>query len=209
MAIPFLNRERLNNEVNFEKAEVHVRASLREGADLRLKLAGNCGRQIVEAALLISDCLAAGGKLLLFGNGGSAADAQHLAAEFVGRFVVERPGLAAIALTTDSSILTAVANDYGFERVFARQIEALGRPGDVAIGISTSGNSPNVIEAVNKAKEQDLKTISLVGKDGGALARCVDLAITVSSTNTARVQECHIAIGHILCELVENELSEK
>jgi D-sedoheptulose 7-phosphate isomerase len=195
--------------MNFEKAELHVAASLREGADLRLKVAGNCGRQIVEAALLISDCLAAGGKLLLFGNGGSAADAQHLAAEFVGRFVVERPGLAAIALTTDSSILTAVANDYGFERVFSRQIEALARPGDVAIGISTSGNSPNVIEAVNKAKEQNLKTIGLVGKDGGALAGCVDLAITVSSTNTARVQECHIAIGHILCELVENELSEK
>src|SRR5205823_9090394 len=102
---PFLCRERLNNEVNFEKAELHVAASLREGADLRLKVAGNCGRQIVEAALLISDCLAAGSKLLLFGNGGSAADAQHLAAEFVGRFVVERPGLAAIALTTDSSIL--------------------------------------------------------------------------------------------------------
>ena len=123
-------------------------ASLREGADLRLKVAANCGRQIVEAALLISDCLAAGGKLLLFGNGGSAADAQHLAAEFVGRFVVERPGLAAIALTTDSSILTAVANDYGFERVFARQIEALARPGDVAIGISTSGNSANVLAAM-------------------------------------------------------------
>jgi D-sedoheptulose 7-phosphate isomerase len=110
-----VSRERLNNEVNFENAEVHVRASLREGANLRLKVAGNCGRQIVEAALLISDCLAGGGKLLLFGNGGSAADAQHLAAEFVGRFVVERPGLSAIALTTDSSILTAVANDYGFE----------------------------------------------------------------------------------------------
>jgi D-sedoheptulose 7-phosphate isomerase len=195
--------------VNFEKAEVHVRASLQEGADLRLKVAGNCGRQIVEAALLISDCLAAGGKLLLFGNGGSAADAQHLAAEFVGRFVVERPGLAAIALTTDSSILTAVANDYGFERVFARQIEALARPGDVAIGISTSGNSPNVIEAVKTAKKQNLKTIGLVGNDGGALAGCVDLAVTVAAENTARIQECHIAIGHILCELVENELSEK
>jgi D-sedoheptulose 7-phosphate isomerase len=195
--------------VNFEKAELHVTASLREGADLRLKVAGNCGRQIVEAALLISDCLAAGGKLLLFGNGGSAADAQHLAAEFVGRFVVERPGLAAIALTTDSSILTAVANDYGFEHVFARQIEALARPGDVAIGISTSGNSANVLAAMKQAANQNLKTIGLVGKDGGALARCVDLAITVSSTNTARVQECHIAIGHILCELVENELFEK
>ena len=203
MAIPFLSRERLNNEVNFKKAEAHVAASLREGADLRLKVAGNCGRQIVEAAVLIGDCLAAGGKLLLFGNGGSAADAQHLAAEFVGRFVVERPGLPAIALTTDSSILTAVANDYGFERVFARQIEALGRPGDVAIGISTSGNSPNVIEAVNKAKKQNLKTIGLSGKDGGLLARASNVSVTVPAANTARIQECHIAIGHIWCELVE------
>ena len=187
MAIPFLSRERLNNEVNFKKAEAHVAASLREGADLRLKVAGNCGRQIVEAAVLIGDCLAAGGKLLLFGNGGSAADAQHLAAEFVGRFVVERPGLPAIALTTDSSILTAVANDYGFERVFARQIEALGRPGDVAIGISTSGNSPNVIEAVNKAKKQNLKTIGLSGKDGGLLARASNVSVTVPAANTARI----------------------
>ena len=192
-----------DNEVNFEKAEAHVAASLREGADLRLKVARNCGRKIVEAALLISDCLAAGGKLLLFGNGGSAADAQHLAAEFVGRFVVERPGLAAIALTTDSSILTAVANDYGFERVFARQIEALARPGDVAIGISTSGNSANVLAAMKQAANQNLKTVGLSGKDGGLLARASDIAVTVPAANTARIQECHIAIGHIWCELVE------
>ena len=178
-------------------------ASLREGADLRLKVAANCGRQIVEAALLISDCLAAGGKLLLFGNGGSAADAQHLAAEFVGRFVVERPGLAAIALTTDSSILTAVANDYGFERIFARQIEALARPGDVAIGISTSGNSANVLAAMKQAVNQNLKTIGLSGKDGGLLAMASDVSVTVPAANTARIQECHIAIGHIWCELVE------
>jgi D-sedoheptulose 7-phosphate isomerase len=186
--------------VNFEKAEVHVAASLREGADLRLKVAANCGRQIVEAALLISDCLAAGGKLLLFGNGGSAADAQHLAAEFVGRFVVERAGLPAIALTTDSSILTAVANDYGFERVFARQIEALARPGDVAIGISTSGNSANVLAAMKQAANQNLKTIGL---SGGILARVSNVSVTVPAANTARIQECHIAIGHIWCELVE------
>jgi D-sedoheptulose 7-phosphate isomerase len=189
--------------MNFEKAEVHVAASLREGADLRLKVAGTCGRQIVEAALLISDCLAAGGKLLLFGNGGSAADAQHLAAEFVGRFVVERPGLAAIALTTDSSILTAVANDYGFERVFARQIEALARAGDVAVGISTSGNSANVLAAIKQAANKNLKTIGLSGRDGGFLAKASDVSITVPAANTARIQECHIAIGHIWCELVE------
>src|SRR5262245_32709849 len=195
--------------MNSETALKHVTSSLAEGADLRHKVARECGPAIVKAAEMIAESLRSGGKILFCGNGGSAADAQHLAAEFVGRFVVERLGLPAIALTTDSSILTAVANDYGFERVFTRQIEALGRPGDVAIGISTSGNSPNVIEAVNKDKKQNLKTLGLVGKDGGALARCVDIAITVSSTNTARVQECHIAIGHILCELVENELSEK
>jgi len=192
-----------DHEMNFEKAEVHVATSLREGADLRLKVAANCGRQIVEAARLISDCLAAGGKLLLFGNGGSAADAQHLAAEFVGRFVVERPGLAAIALTTDSSILTAVANDYGFERVFARQIEALARPGDVAIGISTSGNSANVLAAMKQAANQNLKTIGLSGKDGGLLPRASNVCVIVPAANTARIQECHIAIGHIWCELVE------
>ncbi len=203
---PLLEPRTTDNEVNFEKAEAHVAASLGEGADLRLRLAGNSGRQIVEAAVLIGDCLVGGGKLLFFGNGGSAADAQHLAAEFVGRFVVERGGLAAIALTTDSSILTAVANDYGFERVFARQIEALGRPGDVAIGISTSGNSANVLAAMKQAANQDLKTIGLSGKDGGLLARASDVSITVPAANTARIQECHIAIGHIWCELVEFDL---
>src|SRR6266550_4007933 len=180
-----------DHEVNFEKAEAHVAASLREGADLRLKVARNCGRQIVEAALLISDCLAAGGKVLLFGNGGSAADAQHLAAEFVGRFQMKRHALPAIALTTDSSILTAVGNDYGFDQIFARQVEALGRSGDVAIGISTSGNSPNVTCAINQAAKQDLKTIGLTGGDGGSLANRVDISITVAATNVARVQECH------------------
>jgi D-sedoheptulose 7-phosphate isomerase len=194
--------------MNAELALKHVVSSLREGVELRSRIAQDCGETIVQAASLMIQCLQSGGKLLFFGNGGSAADAQHLAAEFVGRFVLERQGLPAIALTTDSSILTSVGNDYGFDQVFARQIEALGQPNDVAVGISTSGNSPNVIEAVKKAKKQNVKTIGLAGKDGGALAKSVDLAITVSSTNTARVQECHIAIGHILCELVENELSK-
>jgi len=194
--------------MNAELALKHVVSSLRDGVELRSRIAQDCGETIVQAASLMIQCLQSGGKLLFFGNGGSAADAQHLAAEFVGRFVLERQGLPAIALTTDSSILTSVGNDYGFDQVFARQIEALGQPNDVAVGISTSGNSPNVIEAVKKAKKQNVKTIGLAGKDGGALAKSVDLAITVSSTNTARVQECHIAIGHILCELVENELSK-
>jgi D-sedoheptulose 7-phosphate isomerase len=156
--------------------------------------------------MLIARCFRGGGKLLFFGNGGSAADAQHLAAEFVGRFRIERQALPAIALTTDSSILTAVGNDYGFDQIFARQVQALGRPGDVAIGISTSGNSPNVNSAITQAAKQELKTIGLAGKDGGSLAKGVDISITVASTNVAMIQECHITIGHILCELVENEL---
>jgi D-sedoheptulose 7-phosphate isomerase len=143
---------------------------------------------------------------LLLGNGGSAANAQHLPAEFVGWFVMERAELPAIALTTDSSILTAVANDYGFEQVFSRQIKA--RADDAAIGISTSGNSLNVLAGLKQASKQNLKTIGLAGKDAGAVAKCVDLPITVGCANTARVQECHVTIGHILCELVEIELSD-
>lgn len=196
--------------MNSEKALLtHVHAIFREGAGLRLKVAEECGPAIVQAALTISKCLRAGGKILLFGNGGSAADAQHIAAEFVGRFVLDRQALPAIALTTDTSILTAIGNDYGFERVFARQVEALGRANDVAIGISTSGNSSNVLAGLKQAAKQKLKTIGLAGNDGGALSKCVDIPIVVSSANTARVQECHITIGHILCELAEAELSRK
>jgi D-sedoheptulose 7-phosphate isomerase len=195
--------------MNPETALKQVESSLREGADLRLKVAKECGPAIVQAAGVMLQSLRSGGKLLFFGNGGSAADAQHLAAEFVGRFVKERRGLPAVALTTDSSILTAVGNDYGFDRIFSRQIEALGNPGDVAIGISSSGNSPNVIMAMKQAAQQKCKTIGLSGRDGGALAQCVDIALVVRCPNTARVQECHIAIGHLLCELVENAWLEK
>src|SRR5437016_10979709 len=186
-----------------------IDSSLREGAELRAVVARDCSTAIFEAACLITACFRSGGKLLFFGNGGSAADAQHLAAEFVGRFAIERAGLPAIALTTDSSILTAVGNDFGFEQVFSRQIEALGRPNDVAIGISTSGNSANVLAGLKQASKQNLKTIGLTGKDGGAVAKGVDLSITVACANTARVQECHITIGHILCELVATELFDK
>lgn len=193
--------------LNSEKALLQIHASLKEGAELRLKVAQDCGPSIVAAAQVMVQCLRSGGKLLFCGNGGSAADAQHFAAEFVGRFVLERRGLPAIALTTDSSILTAIGNDYGFDRVFSRQIEALGEAGDVVVGISSSGNSPNLIAAMKQAAQQKLKTIGLSGRDGGALAKCVEIAITVACPNTARVQECHIAIGHLLCELVENHLS--
>jgi len=194
--------------MNKEKALKLINASLREGAELRAAVARDCGQVIAEAARLIIECLQSGGKLLFFGNGGSAADAQHLAAEFVGRFVRERTGLPAIALTTDSSILTAVSNDYGFEQVFARQIQALARPGDVAVAISTSGNSPNVLEGVKAAKKAQAKTIGLSGKDGGVLAAAVDVGITIASKSTARIQECHIAVGHLLCELAEEGLCQ-
>jgi D-sedoheptulose 7-phosphate isomerase len=195
--------------MNAEAALTKVVSSLKEGAELRLKVARDCGPAIVKAAAMMEVCLRSGGTLLFFGNGGSAADAQHLAAEFIGRFVLERKALPAVALTTDSSILTAVSNDYGFEHVFSRQIEALGRPGDVAVGFSTSGNSPNVIAALKQARTQKLKTIGLSGNDGGALVPCVDIALVVRCPNTAQVQECHIAIGHLLCELVENALADK
>lgn len=157
----------------------------------------------------MANCLMTGGTLFFFGNGGSAADAQHLAAEFVGRFLIERRALPAMALTTNSSILTAVGNDYGFEQVFARQIRALGRPNDVAIGISTSGNSPNVLAAIEVAAKQGLQTIALSGNDGGALAASATIPIVIRSTKTPLIQECHIAVGHLLCEMVEKELFAK
>src|SRR5438105_2965653 len=194
--------------MNKQQAMELISASLREGAELRTVVARDCSTAIFEAADLITMCLRADGKLLFFGNGGSAADAQHLAAEFVGRFVRERAGLPAIALTTDSSILTAVGNDYGFDQIFARQVQALGRPGDVAIAISTSGNSPNILEGIKAARKGYLKTIGLSGKDGGLLATEADVVITIASTSTARIQECHITIGHLLCELTEEALAE-
>ena len=152
--------------------------------------------------------LSAGGKILFFGNGGSAADAQHIAAEFIGRFKKERKSLAAIALTTDTSILTALGNDYSFDIVFARQVEGLGKKGDIAFGISTSGNSKNVIEGVKKAKSLGLKTISLTGNDGGQLAKLTDISLIVPSKITARIQESHLCMSHSICELVEQEMTK-
>ena len=158
---------------------------------------------IEKAAKKIFDCLKSGHKVLFFGNGGSASDSQHLAAELVGRYEKERRGLPSIALTTDTSILTAVANDYGFERIFERQIEALGNPGDVAFGISTSGNSKNVVLAIAKAKALGLVTIGLSGRTGGGMNAQTDILINVPSHKTARIQEAHIMIGHIICERVD------
>jgi D-sedoheptulose 7-phosphate isomerase len=154
---------------------------------------------IKRASTLVVDRVQSGKKILLCGNGGSAADAQHIAAEFTGRFRLERRALNAIALTTDTSALTAIANDYGYDRVFSRQIEAVGDSGDVLIAISTSGNSPNVIEAIKTAKRKDISVIGFSGRDGGAMRELVDVDLTIPSENTARIQEMHIMIGHILC----------
>jgi phosphoheptose isomerase len=176
---------------------VAVHAGLRDG-DL-LPLAAAC-RAIVTA-------LRSGGRVLVFGNGGSAAEAQHFAAELSGRFERERCGLAAIALTTDTSALTAIANDYGFERVFARQVEALGRPGDAAVAISTSGASPNVVAGQRAARAGGLVTIALTGRDGGALGREAHIHVNVPASETARVQEAQLTLLHVLCEVVDDELT--
>lgn len=162
--------------------------------------------QIVLAAEILIAAIQANGKVLLFGNGGSAADAQHLAAELVNRLSYDRPPIAAIALTTDSSILTSVANDASFDELFERQVRALGRAGDVAIAISTSGNSPNVIRAAIAAREMNIKVIALAGRSGGKLAPLADVALIVEAENTQHIQETHITIGHVLCEVVQNAL---
>jgi D-sedoheptulose 7-phosphate isomerase len=161
--------------------------------------------RLLQAAGLLSRCLQRGGKILLFGNGGSAADAQHLAAEFVNRFQLERRALGAVALTTDNSVITSIANDYRFEDVFSRQVAALGRVPDVAWGLSTSGNSPNVVNALGAARELGLATIAMTGR-GGRLAGAADVVLTVASDVTARIQETHITMGHMLCELVEQTM---
>lgn len=180
--------------------------SLGEGVELRLQLIDCCVDLLIQAAEAIYHCLKHGGKILLFGNGGSAADAQHIAAEFVGRFGRDRVPLSALAITTDTSALTAIGNDYSFDQVFDRQIRALARPGDVAVAISTSGRSPNIIAGVQAGHDMGLTVIGLTGGDGGKLAGLADIAIVVPSAGTPRIQECHITIGHILCEIVETML---
>ena len=165
-----------------------------------------CGAAIERSAAVLIEAFRGDAKLLAFGNGGSASDAQHFCAELAGRYARERPGLPAIALTANTSDLTAIGNDYGYDRVFARLIEARGRSGDVAIAITTSGNSPNVLEAVEVARMRGLTTIGLTGKGGGKLVSRVDVPIVVASDVTARIQETHIAILHVLCELVDEAL---
>lgn len=161
---------------------------------------------VLEAGRRLAQALSAGHKLLVFGNGGSAADAQHFAAELVNRFVIDRPALPAIALTTDTSVLTSIANDADYEAIFSRQIEALGAEGDVAVAISTSGNSPNVLKAAAVAREKGLTTIGLAGRDGGKLGASVDLCLTVNHPETARIQEVHGMLIHFFCQIIEDEL---
>ncbi len=165
--------------------------------------------RIVAVVEAVTAALKAGNKILLFGNGGSAADAQHLAAEFVNRFVIERPPLPAIALTADTSVITSIGNDYDFTDIFSKQIRAIGQKGDIAWGMSTSGASANVIKALEVAKKIGMITIGLTGRDGGDVARIVDYSLNVSSTSTPRIQEVHITVGHVICEMVDFKLFQR
>jgi len=184
-----------------------IKELLLESIQIKEELLQTKVGEILSITETIQDSLKKNGKVILFGNGGSASDSQHLAAEFVGRFKKDRSAFAAIALTTNTSILTSLANDYGYEIVFAKQIEALGQKNDVAIGISTSGKAKNVAAGIRQAKKMGIKTIALTGGDGGELAKLADISLLVPSSVTARIQEAHITIGQIICELIEEALS--
>jgi len=183
-----------------------IRQQLRDHKAVIDEIERSLAATVAAAVSLLEESFTKGNKLLVMGNGGSAADAQHFAAEIIGRFKLERPALPAIALTTDSSILTAVGNDYGFDAVFSRQVEGLAVNGDVVFGISTSGNSPNVKAALEKAKEKGCKTIALLGRDGGSIRELADIPLVVPSFDTPRIQEGHITIIHIICDLLEKRL---
>ena len=186
-----------------------VLTAFADSARIKQQFAHDHADRIVQVATLIAKAFHNGNKVLLFGNGGSSTDAAHIAAEFVGRYKRERVPLPAIALATDIAAITCIANDYGYEELFARQVRAHGRPGDIAIGISTSGNSPNVLKGVEAARDCGLTTIAWTGANGGKLAGLVDYTFIVPSTVTSRIQESHITLGHVLCELVEDHLLGK
>jgi len=191
--------------MNADTAQSLAVARIRDCASLMQSLLQSSDylRTVAYVADAMTRCLRSGNKILFFGNGGSAADAQHLAAELNGRFLKERKSLSGWALTTNSSVLTAIGNDYSFDEVFSRQIQGIGRPDDLAFAITTSGNSPNVLRAVEVAREHRLVTVGLTGKTGGKLAKAVDRCICIPSDQTPRIQEAHILTGHILCELIE------
>ena len=193
---------RYNLAVNRES----LLAAVEDSARLKRAYFDDHADSVLEAGRLLSETLRAGKKILIFGNGGSAADAQHFSAELVNRFRHNRPALAAIALTTDTSVLTSIANDFHYDDVFSRQVEALGGDRDVAIAISTSGRSPNVLKAVSMAADKGLRTIGLTGKDGGKLAASVELCFTVPHQDTARIQEVHGMLVHFFCEMIDDEL---
>jgi D-sedoheptulose 7-phosphate isomerase len=178
----------------------------KESSEVKTRFLKENLSNLLEVIKLVSHTFEGGNKLFFFGNGGSAADAQHMAAEFVNRYIMNRPPLPAIALTTDTSILTSVSNDFAFSEIFAKQLRALGKERDVAIGITTTGNSPNIIKAFEVAKEMGMKTVAFTGNDGGAVGKMADFLLVVPSTSTPRIQEAHILIGHILCEMVEHSL---
>ena len=183
-----------------------IQKRFKESAEVKARFLKENLPKLLESIKLVSHAFEAGNKLFFFGNGGSASDAQHIVAEFVNRYIMDRPPLPAIALTTDTSVLTSISNDMTFIDIFSRQIKALGKEGDVAVGISTSGNSANVIKAFEVAKEMGMKTIAFTGNDGGILAKLADIALIVSSSSTPRIQETHILVGHLLCEMVEHQL---
>jgi D-sedoheptulose 7-phosphate isomerase len=192
-----------------EAIEDIIIRSFRESNQLKESFLNDNLSRMVKVVDAVTAALKNGNKIMIFGNGGSAADAQHIAAEFVNRFVIERPPLPAIALTTDTSIITSIGNDYDFSEIFAKQIRALGQPGDVAWGISTSGSSPNIVKALDLARKMELITIGFTGRDGGQIAKIVDHSLNVPSNNTPRVQEVHITIGHVICEMVDYKLFQR
>ena len=189
--------------------EDYIVKIFKESSNLKEAFVGENLDGIVNVVEVITAALKAGNKILIFGNGGSAADAQHLAAEFVNRFLIERPPLPAIALSTDTSIITSICNDYDFSEIFSKQIRAIGQAGDVAWGISTSGSSRNVIKAFEVAKKMGLVTIGVTGRDGGDIAKMVDYSLNVSSQSTPRIQEVHITLGHAICEMVDFKLFQR
>ena len=189
--------------------EDHIIRSFKESSQLKDAFVNDNVEKIVQVVDALTAALKRGNKVLIFGNGGSAADAQHLAAEFVNRFIIERPPLSAMALNTDTSVITSIGNDYDFSEIFSKQIRALGQEGDIAWGISTSGNSPNVVKALETAKKMGLVTIGVTGRDGGQIARIVDYSLNVASNSTPRVQEVHITLGHVICEMVDFSLFQR
>ncbi|MGB5217661.1 MAG: D-sedoheptulose 7-phosphate isomerase [Smithella sp.] len=189
--------------------EDHIIKIFKESSRVKDTFLNENLNKLVNVVETITSTLKAGNKILIFGNGGSAADAQHIAAEFVNRFIIERPPLPAIALTTDTSVITSIGNDYDFSEIFSKQIRAIGQPGDIAWGISTSGNSPNVLKGLEMAKKKGMTTVAFTGKDGGDIAKMVDFQIHVSSNSTARIQETHITASHVICEMVDIKLFQK